>query len=164
GTACVVTETTEMAMPEVFIGSAPDVGATRFFNDCPGRIGMYLALTGRRGRAAGAPFCGLANPHRPPQDPGALTSAAAHGRWRPGQEKAQAEAVVARFNPPAGEARLPVLRLAIDRCFRQGSVEAIVEAFSREPGVWAREALQAMERASPLSLKVVFRQIRLGAA
>jgi len=54
--------------------------------------------------------------------------------------------------------------MAIDRCFRQGSVEAIVDAFSREPGVWASEARGAMERASPVSLKVVFRQMRLGAA
>ena len=36
------------AMPETGIGLLPDVGATRFLNDCPGRIGLYLGLTGAR--------------------------------------------------------------------------------------------------------------------
>ena len=35
-------------MPETTIGLFPDVGATRFLNLCPGRIGLYLALTGTR--------------------------------------------------------------------------------------------------------------------
>jgi enoyl-CoA hydratase len=164
GTACVVTETTALAMPEVFIGSAPDVGATRFFNACPGRLGLYLALTGARIGAADALYCGFATHHVPQRDLEALTSALAEARWRPGQERAQVQAVLARFNRPPGEARLSALRPAIDRCFGQGSVEGIVEALRREPGVWAHEALTAFERASPVSLKVVFRQMGLGAA
>ena len=36
------------AMPETGIGLLPDVGATRFLNNCPGRIGLYLGLTGAR--------------------------------------------------------------------------------------------------------------------
>ncbi len=44
----VASERTIFAMPEVHIGLFPDVGATRFLNRCPGRIGLYLALTGAR--------------------------------------------------------------------------------------------------------------------
>jgi enoyl-CoA hydratase len=42
----IATEKTLIAMPEVFIGLFPDVGASRFLNLCPGRSGLYLALTG----------------------------------------------------------------------------------------------------------------------
>jgi hypothetical protein len=42
-------------------------------------------------------------------------------------------------------------------------VEAIVAALRREQGAWAEQALTAMQRASPLSLKLVFRQLGLGA-
>ncbi|HET7594444.1 MAG TPA: enoyl-CoA hydratase/isomerase family protein, partial [Stellaceae bacterium] len=70
--------------------------------------------------------------------------------------------VLARFAADPGPARLPSLQPAIDRCFGANSVEAIVAALEREPGDWAHEALAAMARASPLSLKITFRQLQLG--
>jgi enoyl-CoA hydratase len=162
GTFRVATETTAIAMPEVFIGSIPDVGATRFFNSCPGRIGLYLALTGTRVGAADALYCGFAT-HYVPQDRLApLTAALGEVEWRGGEESAQAGAVLARFNRTPGEATLPALLPAIDRCFGKGSVEAIVAALRREQGAWAEQALTAMQRASPLSLKLTFRQLSLG--
>src|SRR5260370_139897 len=156
GTFCVATETTAIAMPEVFIGSIPDVGAPRFLNACPGRIGLYLALTGSRVGAADALYCGLATHHVPQDRLGALTAALGEVEWRRGEESAQAGAVLARFSGTPGEATLPARRPAIDRCFGKRSVEAIVAALRQEPGAWAEEALAAMQRASPLSLKLVF--------
>ena len=47
-----VCDNTQLAMPEVNIGFFPDVGASYFFNQCPGFIGLYLALTGHRISAA----------------------------------------------------------------------------------------------------------------
>ena len=163
GTFCVATEATVIAMPEVFIGSIPDVGATRFLNACPGKIGLYLALTGSRVGAADALFCGLAT-HCVPRDRlGRLTAALGEVDWRRGEESAQAGAVLTRFSATPGEATLPALRPAIDRCFGKGSVEAIVAALRQERGAWAADALAAMQRASPLSLKLAFRQLGLGA-
>src|SRR5438477_214565 len=54
-------------------------------------------------------------------------------------------------------------RTAIDRCFGAGSVEAIVAALRQEQGEWAKGGLAAMERASPLSLKLAFRLYERGA-
>ncbi len=164
GTFCVVTETTLMAMPEVFIGSIPDVGATRFFNACPGRIGLYLALTGARIGAADALYCGFATHHVRQDELEALTTALRELGWRRGTERAQAREVLERFSAVPGEARLPSLRPAIDRCFGRRSVEEILDALRREGGGWAEESLDALQRASPLSLKLVFRQLALGAA
>src|SRR5436309_6331758 len=53
----VATERTMLAMPETGIGLFPDVGATRFLNLCPGRIGRYLGLSGVRVGAADARYC-----------------------------------------------------------------------------------------------------------
>jgi enoyl-CoA hydratase len=163
GTFRVVTETTAMAMPEVFIGSIPDVGATRFLNACPGRIGLYLALTGGRVGAADALYCGFATHYVPQERLGELTAALCQLEWRRGEALAQAGAVLARFSRPPPEATLPARQAAIDRCFGKASVEAIVAALRQEAAPWAEEALAAMQRASPLSLKLAFRQLQRGA-
>lgn len=42
----VVTETSRVAMPEITIGLFPDVGGSWFLRRLPGRIGLFLALTG----------------------------------------------------------------------------------------------------------------------
>ena len=163
GSHRVATESTLFAMPEVFIGSLPDVGATRFFNRCPGLVGHYLALTGGRVGAADALVCGFATHFVPQESLGKLEGALGAIDWRPGEEQAQVDEVLARFAGNPGEASLPALRPAIDRCFGKSTVEGIVAALQQEEGPWAKEALAAMQRASPLSLKLALRQMRLGA-
>jgi len=158
----IATERTIFAMPEVFIGLFPDVGASRFLTRCPGQIGRYLALTGLRLRAADALYCGFATHYVPHDRLAALTEALAAIAWRPGQAAAQIEAVIARFVGDPGPAILPARQPAIDRCFGAETVEAIVAALERETGDWAREALAAIARASPLSLKITLHQLQLG--
>src|SRR5262249_8748152 len=150
----VATETTEVAMPEVFIGSIPDVGATRFFHMCPGRIGTYLALTGRRIGAADAIYCGLLTHYVRQDRLAALTEALA---------ERDAETTLDRFAESPGPSKLAALRPAIDRCFGRPSVEAILDALHAEDAEWAWAAMTAMERACPTSLKLTFRQLRRGA-
>src|SRR5262249_44580038 len=119
----VATETTEVAMPEVFIGSIPDVGATRFFHMCPGRIGTYLALTGRRIGSADAIYCGLLTHYVRQDRLAALTEALA---------ERDAETTLDRFAESPGPSKLAALRPAIDRCFGRPSVEAILDALHAE--------------------------------
>ncbi len=57
----VVTPSTMLAMPEVTIGLYPDVGASWFLNKCPGRVGLFLGMTGQRFNAADAKFIGIAD-------------------------------------------------------------------------------------------------------
>ena len=163
GSHCVATETTVFAMPEVFIGSVPDVGATRFLNRCPGFVGHYLALTGGRVGAADALECGLATHFVPEEKIGRVTEALGAVDWREEAEFAQVDEVLLRFAGKPGKGVLSALRPAIDRCFGKSSVEEIVAALRQEEGAWAREALAAMQRASPLSLKLTLRQLRVGA-
>ena len=58
---CVVTERSVLAMPEITIGYFPDVGASYFLNKMPGKLGLYLALTGMRIQGVDAFSLGFAN-------------------------------------------------------------------------------------------------------
>jgi enoyl-CoA hydratase/carnithine racemase len=162
GSHRVATERTVFAMPEVHIGLFPDVGASRFLTMCPGRVGLYLALTGARVRAADALYCGFATHYVPHDRLGELTEALATLPWNERERSRQVDAAIARFTADPGPASLPALQTAIDRCFGHGSVEEIVAALEREPGDWATQALAAIARASPLSLKITFHQLELG--
>lgn len=57
----IVTETTRLAMPEITIGLFPDVGAAWFLNKMPGRVGLFMAVTGVPINAADTLFVGLAD-------------------------------------------------------------------------------------------------------
>lgn len=57
----VVTEKSLFAMPEVTIGLYPDVGASWFLSRMPGRLGLWLGLTGVRFNGADALGLGLAD-------------------------------------------------------------------------------------------------------
>ena len=60
----VATEHAMFAMPETAIGFFPDIGATFFLPRLPGRIGVYLGLTGARMQGADAVHAGLATQFR----------------------------------------------------------------------------------------------------
>lgn len=57
----VVTPSTQMAMPEINIGLYPDVGATRFLNELPEGLGLFLGITGCQWNAADAIALGMAH-------------------------------------------------------------------------------------------------------
>ena len=57
----VVTETSRLAMPEITIGLFPDVGGTWMMNKLPGRLGLFLALTGAQFGASDALYMGMAD-------------------------------------------------------------------------------------------------------
>src|SRR5271170_6722721 len=164
----VATERTVFAMPETAIGLFPDVGATRFLNRCPGRIGRYLGLTGARLKAADALYCGLAT-HVVAQDRvEALLTALAEIEWATGSEFGQADALLTVFAVNPGPAPLAALRPAIDRCFGGDTIEAILAALAAEAAAggdnagWAAETRAGLLAKSPTSLKVTLRQLTVG--
>lgn len=57
----VATPKTRLAMPEITLGLYPDVGGSWFLPRAPGRLGLFLALTGAPLNAADARFAGLAD-------------------------------------------------------------------------------------------------------
>lgn len=57
----VVSTDARVAMPEVSIGLFPDVGGSWLLNRMPGRLGLFLALTGAQINASDAIYTGLAD-------------------------------------------------------------------------------------------------------
>lgn len=157
----VATERTQFAMPEVHIGLFPDVGATRFLRSAPGRIGLYLALTGRRLGPADTRACGFATHFVPSERLDELTTAIAAAAV-PSEAAAAIERTLGRFAADPGEASFPARQAGIDRAFAGDTVEAVAGTLEREKGDWAKEAHDAMLRASPLSVKLAFEQWRRG--
>ncbi len=160
----VATERTMFAMPETGIGLFPDVGATRFLNLCPGRIGRYLGLTGVRLGAADALYCGFATHFTPREQVPALAAALVGIGWEAGRERTQVDAVLARFAADPGPAPLRARQPAIDRCFAGDTVEAILDALHNETADsdWAAETRTLLLAKSPTSLKITLRQLTAG--
>lgn len=151
GSHCVVSEHAALAMPETVIGFFPDIGATHFLNGCPGSIGMYLALTGARLKAADLIYAGLATHFVPSANLALIGPALAAGK--------PPKPVLAEFNVDPGAKTLAQHRAAIDRAFAASSVEAIVEALGHE-GEWGREIARQLAAFSPTSLKITHRLMR----
>ena len=154
GSHRVATDATTFAMPETGIGYFPDVGGSYFLPRCPGEIGMYMALTGARLKAADALYAGVATHYVAGERLDALCAALG--------ERA-VDAALADFADDPGPPPLAEHRSTIDRCFAGDTVEAIVAALEAEGTDWAGIALAKLGRMSPTSLKVAHRAVRKGA-
>jgi enoyl-CoA hydratase len=149
----IVTERSELAMPETTIGLIPDVGGTWLLSHAPGETGVYLGLMGKRMNAADAIYAGLSDTMVPVAKLGAFASALA-GSDRP------VDAIIADFKSDPGRSPLAEHRTEIDTAFRFDAVEAIRETLAAMPGEWARATLAEFAPRSPLSLKATLAAIR----
>lgn len=163
----VVTEHTHMAMPEVTIGLFPDVGASWFLNRLPGRMGLFLALTGNPINAADALYLGLADRFVANDRYQDLLALLTEARWA----ELSAERVVSEvlrglesesetlMNPhsPVRD-HFDLIQLITD----QPSVPALVEALlaAEANDKWIERAQAVVSRGSPLSLWIIERQLR----
>ena len=160
----VATEHTMFAMPETGIGLFPDVGATRFLNLCPGRIGRYLGLTGARIGTADALYCRLATHFVPRDSVSELKASLAGLDGGAGVDAARVEALLGQFAADPGPPPLAARRAMIDRCFAGDTVETILDALQSETEDrnWAEETRALLLTKSPISLRITLRQLVLG--
>ncbi|MBY0337830.1 MAG: enoyl-CoA hydratase/isomerase family protein [Acetobacteraceae bacterium] len=150
----VVTEDALLAMPETAIALFPDVGTSYVLPRLPGAVGTWLALTGARLKGADSVHAGLATHFVPKAKLPALRAALV--------DSGDA-AVVERFaEAPPAASFAPHLD-AINRCFAQSTVLAIVAALEAEGTDWAREQVAILRRMSPTSLCVSLELLRRGA-
>ena len=152
----VVSEHALFAMPETGIGMFPDVGGSHFLPRCPGRIGLYLGLTGARLKAADLVYSGIATHFVPRARLDALEAALA-------AEGADIDGQLARFAEDPGPPPLAEHREAIDRLFAGASVEDIFAALEADGSGFARSTAQTLAAKSPTALMLAGRQIAEGA-
>ena len=175
----VVTERTQMAMPETQIGLFPDVGGGYFLSRCPGNTGDYLALTGQLLRGAESLAFGLADVCMESKSLVALWDGLQSKQWKHGDDvvawvKEQAAIHVvnaSQSNTDSIQRANASIRPSwwdsnIDTIFRLPTVSDMVQALSqlvsKQPEGWAAETLKALRQRSPLLLAVSLEQIRRG--
>jgi len=148
------------AMPEVSVGFFPDVGATYALPRLPGRMGMFLALTGARLGPGEGMALGLAT-HRVPsaQFPNLLEALSL--------DKDVAKTLAAFSVDPERNKLAPRAAL-IDRAFSGVTVERVLRHLDDESvgqgedAVFARAQAETIRAKSPTSLKIAHEQMRVG--
>ncbi len=153
GSHRIVTERSQLAMPETLIGLIPDVGGTWLLAHSPGETGIFLGLTGAHMRGAGTIHAGFADRFVPSAKLGELARALA-------TDDASVDAIIARFaeTPPASD--LASHSRDIDAAFRFDSVEAIRAALVAMDSDWSRKIVAELDLRSPLALKLTLAAIR----
>ncbi|WP_433298398.1 enoyl-CoA hydratase/isomerase family protein [Pseudonocardia sp. CA-142604] len=146
----IVTERSVLALPEVALGLAPDVGGLLLLARAPGRLGAHLALTAARMGGVDAVRAGFADAVVPSERLGQLVPLLQR------MDPADAIATLAVAPSALGEGELEAHRSWIDTCYDADVVPAVVErlAAHREPA--ARAAAEAITRMSPLALCVTW--------
>lgn len=163
GSHRVTTEKTLLAMPETGIGLFPDVGGSYFLPRLPGRLGLYLGLTGARLGAGDLAYAGIATHHVASAALDEVERELETALAEAPDAEAALEAVLGRYAETPASATLAANRPAIDRCFDAASVEDILARLEAEDSDWARQTGASLRHMSPTSLKVTFEQLRRGA-
>lgn len=156
----IVSDKSLWAMPECKIGFFPDVGAGYFLNDCPGQIGLYLALTGERMNAAEALYAGLATHYVPSEKMDVFCNTLIQAETDAYPEEVLQQSLEMFAEEPQQFNSLQENKAEIDDVFASKSVEDIVQALQGIDSKWAQGALEKIEAASPTSLKVTFAHLR----
>jgi enoyl-CoA hydratase len=151
----VATERTTFAMPETGIGLFPDVGGGWFLSRMSDHIGLWLALTGARIKAADCELAGIATDYVESAKVADLKAAIV-------ADPGAIETLLTQFEGDAGRPPLAAQVDDIARLFAGDSVEAIAAALEADGGEWASAQLAILATKSPQTIKVAFRQLQLG--
>ncbi|MBS97197.1 MAG: enoyl-CoA hydratase [Oceanospirillaceae bacterium] len=163
----VVTEHSMLAMPEVTIGLFPDVGASWFLNRLPGRLGLFLAMTGNPVNAADAIYLGLADRFITSDRYAFMLEQLCEQVWT-GEDAERLVSRVLRTLEAESKSQFsphsPVRDHfdLIQDITDQDSVDAVVEALlaTETNDKWIERAQNAVRKGSALSLWLIDRQLR----
>jgi len=148
GSVRIVTETSQVGMPETAIGLCPDVGGLYLLSRAPGELGTHAALAGARLGPADAIEAGLADWFVPSNELAAVTQGLRRG----------VVGDLGNHRPPPG---LPAdQRRWIDQCYPGDDVEAIIQRLRRHPEAAARQTAQSLQSMAPTALEVTLMAIR----
>lgn len=152
----VVTEKSRLAMPEIGIGLFPDVGGSYFLNRMPGKLGLFLALTGAMINASDAKFSHLADYAIVQADKAQVLAALVQQPWSNTQaENSQLLDQVLRQHEtslPAGPLELNLA--AINAWCNQDNLVHIINSIAGidNEEVWLKKAAASVKNGSPSSM------------
>jgi 3-hydroxyisobutyryl-CoA hydrolase len=160
-----VTEKAVFAMPETAIGFFPDVGGSHFLPRLPGKLGLFLALTGHRLSSRDIFKAGVATHFVPSaqlinleqelirlEAPDIVSIdkilTKYQEQWEEDYKKEFVlKQFIGRMNSAFGEAH---------------SVEQIIDNLNKDNSDWAKKQIEILRKMSPTSLKVTFELLKRG--
>jgi enoyl-CoA hydratase len=150
----IVTERSQLAMPETTIGLIPDVGGTWLLGRAPGSFGEYLGLVGERMKGAGTIFSGFADVFVQSSTLDALRTALCSTK------AADVNKTIARFTEAPPHSNRAGHADEIGRTFSQPNVPAILDALAREESEWGNKTREALLARSPKALATTLAAVR----
>lgn len=151
----IVTERSQLAMPETRIGFTPDVGGTWLLAHAPGRLGEYLGLTGAVMDASDAIYAGFAD-HFVPSDRLDGLRDALETRADPSSPTE----LVLLFDETPAPSKLERAREWIDDAFAADTVAEIIERLRARPEPEASATADLLGELSPTGLAVTLAAVR----
>lgn len=148
----IVTESSQVGMPETAIGLCPDVGGLYLLSRAPGELGTHAALTGARFGPSDAIAAGLADHFVPAHQLDELTAQLRTG-------------VFPAFDSiglPPGE--LAAQRDWIDDCYGGDDIDVILGNLRARPEPEALATADLLEAMSPTAVKVTLQAVRRAAS
>ena len=166
----VVTERTNMAMPETHIGLFPDVGGGYFLSRCAGAMGEYLALTGQQLRGGESLHVGLADVMTTANTLPAFWETLGTRAWRDGAEVVQwLRGATQSTTADALKTQPSWMNASIEEVFALPTVPDMEKTLLQLSAdaqhvnhAWAEKTLKALHHQSPLMLHVSLEQVRRG--
>ncbi|MEM9094076.1 MAG: enoyl-CoA hydratase/isomerase family protein [Pseudomonadota bacterium] len=171
----VATERTVFAMPETGIGLFPDVGGTFFLPRLPGRLGVWLGLTGSRLKSIDTVTAGVCDIAIHSSDIPLIVEALAEGatlaelRKGPHVHRDGELDYAAVLQPGVSDGALtPQLDTGhvrmVEDLFSAPSLGQLLEKLAAAQTDWAGKQRAAILTKSPFCTALAFRQIQEGAA
>jgi enoyl-CoA hydratase len=151
----IVTERSQLAMPETRIGFTPDAGGTWLLSRAPGRVGEYLALTSGVMDAADAIYAGFADFFVPTAHLEALFDA-----FETRADPASAGELIMLFDETPETSRLVAAREWIDDAFAADTVSEIIARLRAREEDEASATADLLATLSPTALTVTLASIR----
>lgn len=153
----IATERTLFAMPETAIGLFPDVGGGHFLPRLPGKLGLFLGLTGFRLKGQDVLKAGIATHFVP------STKIAELEQTLLNSNNNDIDKILSAFTesndaPFVLQPHLPL----IDKCFAPNRLEEIVRNLKADTSEFSQSTLKLLSKMSPTSLKITKRQLEYG--
>lgn len=162
GSHPVATENLTFAMPETGIGFFPDVGGSYFLPRLPGKVGMYLGLSGARLKAADSCHLGLTPHYVASEKLSDLVDDIANTPFEKDPKEVVSQ-IIDRYKTNPGLPTIAEYQSLIDEHFSKDTVEEIIESLQIASNDWCTKQANTLETKSPTSLKVTLQQLNQGA-
>lgn len=163
----VVTETSQLSMPEVSIGLFPDVGGTWFLSRMPGRWGLFLALSACAINGRDAQYLGLADICLRAADKTRLLADLCAADWQQDPHRCVAD-VLQRLSRDAvadmPAPHVPAYSDQVNALMGGGYLPDVIERLSALPAdePWLGRVPAVIEQGSPAAMAFITRQLHQG--